>query len=110
MSQVQQRFYSKQSIDIPLQQIISYGQVWPEIMMSIDGMKLGKYLVNNSPLPQDLIASDKQVQQAMEQVLQARQGQVQADTAQKNARAIKDISQADQGNLQAMAEQMGGQQ
>ncbi len=110
MSQVQQRFYAKQSVDIPLQQIIAYGQVWPEIMMSIDGQKLGKYLVNSSPLPQDLIASDKQIRQSMAQLQAMRQGQAQADTAQKNARAIKDLSQADQDNLSAMAEQMAGGQ
>jgi len=110
MSQVQQRFYAKQSIDIPLQQLIAYGQVWPEIMMSIDGQKLGKYLVNSSPLPQDLIASDKQIRQSMAQLEAMRQSQAQADTAQKNARAIKDLSQADQDNLSAMAGQMAGGQ
>jgi len=108
MTQVMHRFYDKQSIDMPLQRIIAYSKVWPELRMAIDGTKLGKHLVNDSTLPQDIIASDEQIRAQMQQMQQAQLGPLQADAAQKNARAMKDMSQVDPAQLEALAAQMTG--
>ena len=108
MTQVMHRFYDKQSIDMPLQRIIAYSKVWPELRMAIDGTKLGKHLVNDSTLPQDIIASDEQIRAQMQQMQQAQMAPLQADAASKIARAMKDMSQVDPAQLEALAAQMTG--
>lgn len=108
MTQVQQRFYAKQSIDMPLQRLLLYSQFWPEVRMAVDGLKLGKHIVNDSTLPQDIIADDKAVQAALQNMQRMQQANAQAEVAQKNARALKDLGSTDQGQLMAMAEQMSG--
>ena len=42
------------------------------------------------------------------QIKQTQMAAAQADTAQKNARALKDLGSTDQSQLQALAEQMTG--
>ncbi len=68
-------------------------------------------LVNDSTLPQDIIASDEQIRAQMQQMQQMQQAQMaplQADAASKNARAMKDMSQVDPAQLEALAAQMTG--
>lgn len=108
MTQVMQRFYAKQSVDLPLQRILTYAQFWPELRLAVNGVKLGKHLVNDSTLPQDIIASDREIEAQIAQIRQTQMAAAQADTAQKNARALKDLGSADQSQLQALAEQMTG--
>ncbi len=85
-----------------------YSQFWPEVRMAVDGLKLGKHIVNDSTLPQDIIADEKAVQAALQNMQRMQHANAQAEVAQKNARALKDLGSTDQGQLMAMAEQMSG--
>ena len=51
---------------------------------------------------------DEQIRAQMQQMQQAQMAPLQADAAQKNARAARDMSEVDQEKLQALAEQMTG--
>ncbi len=102
MAQMQKRFYSQQSIDKPMQRIIAYGQIYPEIMDIIDSDRLGRHMINDSALPQDLIRSKKDTDAIRRQRAQMQQEAQAAEIAQKQAKALKDMG--DTKNLEGMVQ------
>ena len=105
MSQIQKRFYEMQSIDAPLERLIKYGQFIPEVMDVLDPSEVGLRLVNESSLPQSLIRDRKDVDAIRQQRAQMQQARLQAENAQRNSQAIKNLGDADQQTLQQL---MGG--
>lgn len=109
MTQVQQRFYQMQSIEQPMDKLIKYGQFFPEILDIVDPDKFGKHLVNDSSLPQDFIRDEKVIKEVRVRRSQQQQAAMDAENAQKNARATKDMASADPQTLkQLMSEATGG--
>ena len=94
MSQIQNRFYQKQSIDIPIQRMLAYAEVMPEMLDVINTTELATHMANESNLPESVIRSRQEVieiQAARAQIMAQAQ---QAELNQANARAAKDFSQA----------------
>lgn len=109
MAQVQQRFYQMQSLEQPIEKLIKYGQFFPEVMDLVDPDKFGRHLINESSLPQDLIRDQKTVLGIRQQRASQKQAAMEAENAQKNAKAAKDMSNADPQTLkQLMSEATGG--
>ncbi len=93
MSQIQQRFYQNQNL-APVNTLLSYAQFMPEVLDVLDPTELALGVVNDSNLPQPVIRDRKVIEQIRSQRAQMQQAQAQANTAQMNARALKDMSQA----------------
>ena len=67
MSQIQRRFYQTQSIDAPLQRILTYAQTMPELLDVIDVTELGVRMVNESSLPQEVVRDRAEIKRIQEQ-------------------------------------------
>ena len=109
MSQVQQRFYQKQSIDQPLQKLFGIAAYFPDVLDNIDGDELAMYIANESTLPQSVIRDEKKKAAIRQQRAKQLQAQADAQNNKLNAGAFKDMSQSDPDTLQKMMrEQTGG--
>ena len=94
MSQIQNRFYQKQSIDVPLQRILSYAEVMPEMLDVINTTELATHMANESSLPDNVIRSRQEVIEIQGRRAQMIQQAQQAELNQANAKAAKDFSQS----------------
>jgi len=102
MAQIQKRFYEMQSIDASLEKIFKFGQVMPEIIDVLDPTETGIRLASGSDLPQELIRDRKVIAEIQQQRAQAMQSQMQAETASKNAGALKDLGDTNQDVMKQM--------
>jgi hypothetical protein len=108
MTQIQSRFYSKQSVDQPMQRLLQFAQFFPEMLDVIDSDALGRHMANDSSLPQDIIRSRRDTEAIRQQRAQMQQAQMQAEVGQKSAKAAKDLGDTDQPNLQKMMQEAAG--
>lgn len=102
MSQLQQRFYSQQSVDKPMARLMSYAEVFPEIKVLIDGEKLGRRIINDSPLPQDLVRSERETRLIKQRQAQMEQQAAAAQIANQEAQALRNASEANMENLKQL--------
>lgn len=102
MAQIQKRFYEMQSIDASLEKIFKFGEVMPEIIDVLDPTETGIRLASGSDLPQELIRDRKVIAEIQQQRAQAMQSQMQAETASKNAGALKDLGDTNQDVMKQM--------
>lgn len=95
MAQMQQRFYQKQSIDAPLERILTYAQMLPELLDAIDATELGIRMVAESSLPEDIVRPRAEIKKIQEARAKMMQEQAMADINMKQAKAAKDSEGGD---------------
>ena len=105
MSQLQQRFYSQQSVDKPMARLMSYAEAFPVIMDLIDGEKLGRRIIGDSALPQDIVRSKRDTKQIQQQRAQMQQEAMQSELAAQQAQAVRNVSEANMENLKALQQE-----
>lgn len=108
MSQIQNRFYQKQSIDVPLQRILAYAEVMPEMLDVIDTTELAMYMANESSLPESIVRGRSQIAEIQaaraEMMAQAQQ----AEIGKAQASAAKDMAQAERDGGSDVLEMLYG--
>lgn len=107
MAQMQKQFYSQQSIYEPMDMLIRYGQFFPETLDTVDGVAFGQYLVNTSQLPQSILRDPKDIAAIQQQRAQQQQSVMNAENAQKNASAMKNMGDTNMDVLQNIYDQGG---